>query len=1132
MANIEMAARDHVKDESASLLEPQLNPRSGTNGDDNISTLRHKQVVGFLKSVWHDEDVAMSEQAPPKPSMHARTATREEAMLWQEGLRGAPRAHSRRFFLVDYGIELLDKEIAERSLHVQLVAYTIFVLIFMVYLFNTVTVAHTFAVRKSIYDEIFAKRLASPGREANISSQINESETSSAHRKLNSNTSYSVTSNHLPTYSEFASYSNSPVHITDSTVFNAQRSSSVRRARLAEIAYDAVKPGSTAGTANGLAEHSLLTAKTKDDIWDWLIFGLAKNNTQFGPFSKGANIAKWNHVLGAVRLRHVRIKGDESPDGQGCYSQILSTAPQRPEGDRITGPLTPAQQCFERATPTNAKVAGLVGVGNDVSPNKLNSGMLPERNENGLYSYRSFDELAKVQLQGGGVISANTVIPWGFIDGEYGTYDMGGYAVDLPAGNSESANAILRQLRSDRWLGEFLEGKTEGGRVVALFVTFTTYNPNVNIFGYTRIMIEFAPSGQVHSSMKFRPFVMPGQNFRPGNASSQLLLTIVFGINVFLWLIALALHGCRSAGTNTGLNFDLWDYVDLINLILLAVQLLQHRKQQLQQSVLWQSSFPLVTNFAKYAGTTSYADFEEMSWWFEWERLLASINAITVFLKYFKLLRVSDRLSMLIHVVEAASQTLLAWFIIAGSFFVGYIFMGYILFGATLKGFSTISRSSITLFNYIIGQFDNADLSSANYAGANFYEENGLGRGEIWDGAGFASLKYVGTQFRIFLADPAFYFFSFNLIFYLFLMRVMVAMLVTAYTEVSTQIERNEIRAKELAEAKKDIQIVLPRTWRTSTCGKFLSGYIFSGLIPLLPELPSERHILQRLKADPTLLRQGYMSYPELEVLVREALSSNPVRCCGRACGKRSQMHEVNDRLVETICVTLLYKQQINMHRVPQVMALFKDIQTEYEGKLLRLAKLSQIRSSDNTIIDPSTIGLDGPEEKQKTQGARETKTSSESFPSKVSVQDEAEWTADIISGDALHAALYVYREHFENGRKMFDEKMKEQDAALRALTLQILDTEQQINDTFEYFSGSAIESLPYQSEEGKRQYEELTRINQERLARQRKTDESEISDMNDGSGDTDDDDDDSNGDSLDDSGQDSDQDSSSDEVM
>ena len=183
-------------------------------------------------------------------------------------------------------------------------------------------------------------------------------------------------------------------------------------------------------------------------------------------------------------------------------------------------------------------------------------------------------------------------------------------------------------------------------------------------------------------------------------------------------------------------------------------------------------------------------DFEEMSWWFEWERLLASINALTVFLST-SLLRVSDRLSMLIRVVQTASQTLLAWFIIAGSFFLGYAFMGYILFGATLRGFSTVGRSFMTLFNYIIGQFDNAKSKiGINYAQSAFYSQAERGGDEVWHGAGFASLKYVGMQLRMFLADPSFYFFTFNLIFYLFLMRIMVAMLVTAYTDVSTRIER------------------------------------------------------------------------------------------------------------------------------------------------------------------------------------------------------------------------------------------------------------------------------------------------------------------------------------------------------
>ena len=126
------------------------------------------------------------------------------------------------------------------------------------------------------------------------------------------------------------------------------------------------------------------------------------------------------------------------------------------------------------------------------------------------------------------------------------------------------------------------------------------------------------------------------------------------------------------------------------------------------------------------------------------------------------------------------------------------------------------------------------------------------------------------------------------------------------------------------------------------------------------------------------------------------------------------------------------------------------------------------------------------------------------------------EWTADIVSGDALHAALFVYRNHFENGRKMFEEKIKEQDAALRALTLQILATEREINNTFEYFSGAAIENLPYESEEGKLRYEELSRMQEERLARQGKSMAEDVDVELDDDSDTQSDDEDTNEDTDD----------------
>ena len=159
---------------------------------------------------------------------------------------------------------------------------------------------------------------------------------------------------------------------------------------------------------------------------------------------------------------------------------------------------------------------------------------------------------------------------------------------------------------------------------------------------------------------------------------------------------------------------------------------------------------------------------------------------------------------------------------------------------------------------------------------------------ELYEGSGFESLEYAGlNQDVLFFASPTFFFLTFNLIFYLFLMRVMVAIFVTAYTEVSREIERSERKNNELSRTHKETLKHLPDSFGTSTCGWFLNAYVFSGIISIFPEPPSEKHILHSLKAEPELIKKGYLNYQELEQIVRQSLANNPTKCCGYICGKR-----------------------------------------------------------------------------------------------------------------------------------------------------------------------------------------------------------------------------------------------------
>ena len=128
--------------------------QQGPNKAKEMGSSRHQEVVGFFKSVWQHHDLTVKDQAAPNPSERAKGSTREEATEWHTRLRGSPVLHSRRFFLVKYGIELLEEEQVKRSMHVSLVGYTSFVLIFLLYVFTSVPVANTFATQSAIHETI------------------------------------------------------------------------------------------------------------------------------------------------------------------------------------------------------------------------------------------------------------------------------------------------------------------------------------------------------------------------------------------------------------------------------------------------------------------------------------------------------------------------------------------------------------------------------------------------------------------------------------------------------------------------------------------------------------------------------------------------------------------------------------------------------------------------------------------------------------------------------------------------------------------------------------------------------------------------------------------------------------------
>ena len=91
-------------------------------------------------------------------------------------------------------------------------------------------------------------------------------------------------------------------------------------------------------------------------------------------------------------------------------------------------------------------------------------------------------------------------------------------------------------------------------------------------------------------------------------------------------------------------------------------------------------------------------------------------------------------------------------------------------------------------------------------------------------------------------------------------------------------------------------------------------------------------------------------------------------------------------------------------------------------------------------------------------------------------------WDRDIMSGDVLHSAIYVFRNHLDADYKKFSGILKKQQRSLRQIMEQLILIETRIGRAYHYYTGSKLEHTFYTSEEGKALFEDYhAKIRQEK---------------------------------------------------
>nr|CAB3264909.1 polycystin-2-like [Phallusia mammillata] len=276
---------------------------------------------------------------------------------------------------------------------------------------------------------------------------------------------------------------------------------------------------------------------------------------------------------------------------------------------------------------------------------------------------------------------------WGQLD--Y-TYSGGGYYQDLDNTKAKSY-PMISSLKANLWL-------ERGTRVV--FVDFTVYNANINLFCVVRLVVEFPPTGGAVPSWKFRTVKL----IRYVTTYDYFLMAceILYMLFIFYYIIEEILeikkHKCSYFK-------GVWNCLDVIIILLslTAMAFNVYRTVKVDELLELLLVNPLV-----------YPDFEFLAYWQMQYNDMVAVVVFFAWIKIFKYISFNRTMTQLQSTLSRCSKDIAGFAIMFFIIFLAYAQLGYLVFGTQVKDFSTFSESIFTQFRIILGDFDFHELEAAH----------------------------------------------------------------------------------------------------------------------------------------------------------------------------------------------------------------------------------------------------------------------------------------------------------------------------------------------------------------------------------------------------------------------------------
>ncbi|KAK2824027.1 hypothetical protein Q5P01_021202 [Channa striata] len=275
---------------------------------------------------------------------------------------------------------------------------------------------------------------------------------------------------------------------------------------------------------------------------------------------------------------------------------------------------------------------------------------------------------------------------WGLL----ATYSGAGYYQDLSPTREESA-VMLADLMDNLWLDR-------GSR--AVFIDFSTYNANINLFCVIRLVVEFPATGGAIPSYQIRTvklirYVTTWDYFILGCEMVFCLFILYYTVEEVLELRIHKFSYFKS----------IWNILDIVVILLAIVAIIFNIFRTVEVG-------NLLGNLLKNPNT--YADFEFLAFWQTQYNNMNAVNIFFAWIKIFKYISFNKTMTQLSSTLGRCAKDILGFAIMFFIVFFAYAQLGYLLFGTQVQSFSTFMTCISTQFRIILGDFDYNAIDNAN----------------------------------------------------------------------------------------------------------------------------------------------------------------------------------------------------------------------------------------------------------------------------------------------------------------------------------------------------------------------------------------------------------------------------------